>query len=263
MSEKNISVERPQVSIVITTYNYKQYIDKAINSAYNQKVPKEIIVIDDCSTDGTEEYLKLRYDTSVIRYIKNPVNLGVAKSRNKGVMLAKGKYIAFLDADDRWNVDKLKKQLELLERMNGVLSFSGRLLENKLGQVRGILHVDTVVTYKSLLYFNQITCSSVVLLRKVALEFPMEYDEFHEDYLNWLKILQKYKLAYGIDEPLVIYHMSDGGKSRNKFKSITMTYNTHRCMGKMRVASLWYTACHLINATLNMISLKGEKNGEN
>lgn len=263
MSERDEGLDSPLVSIIITTYNYKQYIEKAINSALAQDVSKEIIVIDDCSTDETEEYLRMRYSTTLIRYVKNPVNLGVASSRNKGVLLAKGKYIAFLDADDRWKSDKLKKQLELLEKENGVLSFTGRLLENQLGQVRGILHVDPLVKYRGLLYYNQITCSSVVLLRKVALEFPMEYDEFHEDYLNWLKILRKHKCAYGIDEPLVIYHMSDGGKSRNKLKSMAMTYNTHRCMGRMRIVSLWYTMCHLINASLNLLSHKGEINGKN
>lgn len=258
MSKRNISAERPLVSIIITTYNYKQYIEQAINSALIQNVLKEIIVIDDCSTDGTEEYIKSRFNTNLIQYIRNDENLGVAKSRNKGVMLANGKYIAFLDADDRWKAGKLDKQLELLEKENGVLSFTGRLLEDQQGRINGVLHVDNVVTYKKLLFYNQITCSSVVLLRDVAFEFPMEYDQFHEDYLNWLKILQKYKHAYGIDEPLVIYHMSEGGKSRNKLKSMVMTYNTHRCMGQNRVNSLCYTLCHLIHAFLNVISHKGE-----
>lgn len=263
MSEGNLYMERPLVSIIITTYNYKTYIKQAINSALGQDVSKEIIVIDDCSSDGTEEYLTSMVDANLIQYIRNDKNLGVAKSRNKGVLLAKGKYIAFLDADDRWKTGKLEKQLEILEREQGVLSFTGRLLEDRLGQIKGVLHVDSVVTYRKLLFYNQITCSSVVLLRTVACEFPMEYDEFHEDYLNWLKILKKYKQAYGVDEPLVIYHMSEGGKSRNKLKSITMTYNTHRCMSKSRVNSVCYTLCHLIKASLNLMGHKGELNEEN
>lgn len=136
MSEGNLYMERPLVSIIITTYNYKTYIKQAINSALGQDVSKEIIVIDDCSSDGTEEYLTSMVDANLIQYIRNDKNLGVAKSRNKGVLLAKGKYIAFLDADDRWKTGKLEKQLEILEREQGVLSFTGRLLEDRLGQIR-------------------------------------------------------------------------------------------------------------------------------
>jgi len=259
MSDKDVVMNKPLVSIIITSYNYKNYICNAIDSALNQKVDKEIIVIDDCSTDGTEECLKEKYNMGNFRYVKNAQNLGVAMSRNLGVQLARGKYIAFLDADDQWRDNKLKKQLKLLEEIQGSICYTGRILKNESGKIQGVMHVKNKVKYKELLHYNQITCSSVVMHRKIALEFPMESDKYHEDYLNWLKILQKYEWAYGIDEPLVIYTLSKKGKSRNKFKSIMMTYNTHRYLGMNRRNSLWYTICHLVNASLNLLIHKTEK----
>ena len=71
----------------------------------------------------------------------------------------------------------------------------------------------------------------MVVERQIALEFPMEHDDSHEDYLSWLKILRKYGNAAGINEPCLKYRLSEGGKSRNKWKSARMTYQVYRYMG--------------------------------
>ncbi len=71
---------------------------------------------------------------------------------------------------------------------------------------------------------NWINCSSVLLKREVAEEFPMEHEDSHEDYITWLKILQKYQYACAINEPLLKYRLSSQGKSGSKFKSAKMTF---------------------------------------
>ncbi len=71
----------------------------------------------------------------------------------------------------------------------------------------------------------------------MALEFPMEHDDSHEDYITWLKILRKYGCAAGINKPYLKYRLSEGGKSRNKLKSAAMTYNVYRYAGYGRIRS--------------------------
>ena len=98
-------MEKPLVSVVMPVYNGERYIGKAIESALGQEVPVEVLVIDDCSADGTELAVMKYMDSGKIRYIQNEQNMGAARSRNRGVKEARGKYIAFLDADDWWQAE--------------------------------------------------------------------------------------------------------------------------------------------------------------
>lgn len=237
------------VSVIMPTYNCAAYIEKAIDSVQEQEVDWELIIIDDASEDSTEEIVQAYLEDNRIRYYRNDRNMGVSYSRNTGVSYAKGEYIAFLDADDWWEADKLKKQLELMKKKNAVLCYTGRKLYSNEGwDLQKSIHVKDSITYQQLLCNNSIACSSVLMKREIALEFPMSHDEYHEDYMVWLKCLEKYGQACGIDELLLCYRLSPNGKSRNHFKSAAMTYGMHRCMGKNAMKALFYTGCHLINA---------------
>jgi len=103
----------PLVSVIIPTYNRKDFLREAIESVMGQTFPNnEIIVVDDGSTDGTASSLEdLK---SELLYHCQP-NRGVSAARNRGVALACGKYIAFLDSDDRWEKGKLQAQIECME----------------------------------------------------------------------------------------------------------------------------------------------------
>ena len=103
-------MNKPLVSVIMPVYNGEKYIRKAVESVYEQEVSLELLVIDDGSTDHTEEVLSAYEGREDFRYIKNQQNMGAAGSRNRGVGLAQGTYIAFLDADDWWEPGKLKEQ---------------------------------------------------------------------------------------------------------------------------------------------------------
>ena len=185
-------MNKPLVSVIMPVYNGEKYIRKAVESVYEQEVSLELLVIDDGSTDHTEEVLSAYEGREDFRYIKNQQNMGAAGSRNRGVGLAQGTYIAFLDADDWWEDQKLQKQLRALENTGDVLCSTGRDLMTPEGMPTGkYISVKSRLDYKELLKHNSINCSSVLLLRKVALEFPMEHDDSHEDYITWLKVLKK------------------------------------------------------------------------
>lgn len=108
----------PKISVLIPAYNYGHYLQETIASVESQSYPDwEIILVDDCSTDNTFEiartYQEKLKDKFV--YIRNAINAGVSKSRNSALNVARGEYIAFLGADDRWHPAKLEKQLAMFE----------------------------------------------------------------------------------------------------------------------------------------------------
>lgn len=106
--------QTPLVSVIIPTYNRVKTLPAAIESVLGQTYGNvEVIVVDDGSDDGTEEYVNALTDHR-IKYIRNAVNRGPAAARNLGVRQAQGKYVAFQDSDDEWHTDKLEKQMPLL-----------------------------------------------------------------------------------------------------------------------------------------------------
>lgn len=239
------------VSVIMPAYNCKPYIKQAVDSVLAQEVDLELIIIDDGSNDGTDLYLEPYKKDERIHYVKNHFNQGVCKSRNQGVQMARGEYIAFLDADDWWKKEKLKKQLKYIKDMRGVFCCTERELFSEQGDSTGkIIHAEKEITYKKLLFTNTIACSSVLIKSEIAKKFPMEHEEIHEDYLTWLKILQKYKKAYGIEEPLLNSRLTQNGKSRNKWKTFHMTYGVYRYLGIGKTRAIYYMGNHVIRSAL-------------
>ena len=243
-----MTTTKPLVSVIMPVYNGAATICQAIDSVYRQNVPLELLVIDDGSTDQTVEILSAYQDRPDFRYLKNAQNIGAAASRNRGVHEAHGQYIAYLDADDWWEDGKLKLQLDILKKTGRVLCSSGRELMNYDGSSTGkYIPVRETVSYRDLLRHNSINCSSVLLSKEVAAEFPMEHDDSHEDYLTWLKILHKYGPAAGIDKPLLKYRMSKSSKSGDKKKSAIMTYKVYRYMGYSHIRCILYFISYAIH----------------
>ena len=222
----------PLVSVVMPAYRCGATIGAAIDSVLCQNVDLELLVIDDCSPESLEDALAPYRSDSRVRILKNERNMGAAQSRNRGVSLARGEYVAFLDSDDIWLPGKLAKQLLRMEETDMVLCATARELMSSEGELSGrVLPVKPVISYRELLKHNSIACSSVLMKRSVALEHPMHHEDSHEDYIMWLEILGQYGLACGINEPLLRYRLSNTGKSGSKLHSAKMTFKVYRYMG--------------------------------
>ncbi len=194
-----------KISVIICTFNREKYISEAIDSVLKQTYPNfEIIVIDDASTDNTEQVLTQYKNNPKIKIFKNEQNLGISKSRNRGVSLATGEYIAMLDSDDYWtDTKKLEKQAEILNKNKDVaiVGSSIRVIldrNSKLEELQKYKYkTRDVQIRKKMLGKNQIAQSSVLFRKNVFEEFG-GYDESYEvaeDFDLWLKIGRKYKFA--------------------------------------------------------------------
>lgn len=247
-------MEKPLVSVIMPVYNGAAYIRQAVDSVLAQDVPLEILVIDDGSTDDTALVLEAYSNLENFYYICNDSNMGAAASRNRGIQQAAAPYVAYLDADDWWETGKLSRQLERLKETGYVMCSTGRELMNPDGASTGKkISVKEEVTYRELLKHNSINCSSVVIRRDVALEFPMCYDRSHEDYITWLKVLEKYGRCAGIPHPYLKCRLSPGGKSRNKLKSARMTYEVYRYVGYGRVKSSIFFLSYAVHGVLKYL----------
>lgn len=244
-------MNEPLVSVIMPAYKCASTIRAAIDSVLTQNVPLELLVIDDCSPEPLDEALDPYRNEERVRICRNEQNLGAAASRNRGVGLARGPYIAFLDADDIWKPEKLEKQISLLEETGLVLCATGRELMDPDGYLTGrVIPVPERITYRKLLKHNCINCSSVVMRTEAAREFPMEHEDAHEDYIMWLRVLQKYQLACGINEPLLKYRLTNTGKSGSKLHSAKMTFRVYRCMGFGLCKSAVLFACYAVHGVM-------------
>lgn len=251
------------ISVVMPVHNAEKYIIQAIESVYRQQgdFPIELYVVDDASTDGTRQRIEDWRRNCKSRekefpgccpceliYLKNECNLGVAETRNRAIRMARGEYLAFLDADDWWREDKLARQMELIRQKRAVLCATGRELMRADGSGLGkTIGIPSEITYQMLLRTNSIPCSSVVMRTEAAREFYMTHSELHEDYILWLRVLEKYGKAYGLNEPMLKSRMSEAGKSRNKLRSAKMQFGVYRHLGFGLAKSFYYFVQYAVN----------------
>ncbi len=194
------------VSVVMPAYNAEKYISEAITSVMNQGHRDwDLIIIDDGSSDRTFELaMELSQNDDRINVQKNSKNHGVTYSRNRGIKVAKGPWVAFLDSDDMWRREKLSSQLELAHALDGAsFLFTGTAYMNEAGDISSYaLRPPETVCFKDLLAQNPITCSSVLIRKDLLKDDAAAHDGLHEDYAMWLSVLKGEQRAYAVSQPL-------------------------------------------------------------
>lgn len=218
------------VSIITPVYNGEKYIDECIKSVLNQTYKNiEMIIIDDGSTDNSENIIK-KYvgDSKVIKYIRCKDNKGIWSARNIGLKNAGGRYITFLDIDDLYKEDKIEKQINFMIKNNYVFTYTSYdLIDENSKSLNKVIEAKTYETYNTLLNGNDIGCSTVMIDR-LKINIPIVFENYHhEDFVLWLKILKEDVTAYGLNEVLSSYRKSKASISNNKIKCAIWTWNIY------------------------------------
>ena len=215
MTESTISI-----SAVIPAYNCEKYIARAVESVLKQTLPvQEIVVVDDGSTDGTADAVRsFGEKVTLIRQ----ANAGVSAARNTGIRAANGDWIAFLDADDEWLPEKIKRQSELLNRNPDLMWMTGNYQEclceeNRIAPHTLPQHCEQLLGGKDYYdsYLHAIrryewghTCC--MLVRRQVFDhvgfFPIDIS-LAEDLDMWLRIGYRYPKVGFSPKPLSIYHL--------------------------------------------------------
>jgi len=215
------------VSIITPCYNSANYIEETINSVINQTYTHwEMLIVDDGSTDASVEIIKsyLIKDTR-IQLFENTKNIGAAHTRNIGIKNAKGKFIAFVDADDMWYENKLEVQVEFMKKND--LSFTYTHY-NELHLDNTIVSNKTFISqlsYKDMLKSNFIGCLTAMYNQDILGKIYMPLIRKRQDYGLWLRLLKITDKAYGINTPLSLYRISENSMSSNKMEMLKWNWN--------------------------------------
>lgn len=216
------------VSIITPLYNSEAFIAETIQSVLNQTYPNwELILIDDCSTDNTINIVNnfiLKHKN--IKLIKNKKNQGAAISRNKGVLAAKGDYIAFLDADDLWKPEKLEKQITFMQTQNCDVCFSSYEQIDEAGKpLNKLIKALPILSYKKYLKSNYIGNLTGIYNAKNLGKITSPNLRKRQDWLLWLNAIKTSgKPAKSIQESLALYRVRENSMSSNKVALLKHNY---------------------------------------
>ena len=211
----------PKITVLMSVYNGEKYLRQAMESILNQTFRDfEFLIINDASNDASKEII-LSYSDPRIVYVENEENLGLTRSLNKGLKMAKGEYVARMDADDLSLLERLQKQVEFLDKNKEVVllgSCSEFIDEN--GEV--FRKNNTVYSKEELFYNltfgNVFPHSSVMFRKKEVLDLGGYNEEFKrsQDFELWNRISRKYAVNMLDDVLLQWRNLKDN--ISNKFK---------------------------------------------
>lgn len=222
MPQKERIVERVTVSIVMPAYNAERYIETAVRSVMAQTFTDwELIIIDDGSRDSTVDVIErlVREDTRII-FLRNETNMGVAKTRNRGMEQSHGRYIALLDSDDVWYPEKLEKQVGLAKETGADIVYCSYAIVDENGEKKcNDFIVPETTDYNASLVKSVISCSTALLSRHVMDRYQFDSTYYHEDLALWLQLLKDGCRACGVTDVLAVYRVMDGTRAANKLKS--------------------------------------------
>lgn len=226
-------VKKPIVSVIIPTYNGSLFIDETLTSVLAQSMPDlEIIVVDDASTDNTLKIIQERasLDERIRCFVQKKG--GVSCARNKGIKEARGEYIAFIDHDDLWTVQKLEKQLEVFKKDSRLgLVFSREMIITMDGKPieisSGFARLQRGYIFKDLFCEHFISPSTVLIKREVFQtleEWFVESMEMAEEVDLFLRISYSWKIDY-CDEILAKWRAHPNNDSKLRKWLLIEDYN--------------------------------------
>ena len=224
-----------KVSVVIPVHNAEKFIKDTVESVFSQEYDNiEVILCENNSTDSTREILKEMSDPRI--KVLNLTDVSdAAGARNAGIKEADGRYIAFLDADDLWQKDKLKKQISFMRDKNAAFCFTGYEFADENAKPLGkIVKVPETISYNEALKNTTIFTSTVAFDMSVLTKEQIEMPHIKsEDTALWWKLLRTGVKAYGLNENLVYYRRPSKSLSSNKFEAIKRIWNLYRKQEKL------------------------------
>lgn len=221
----------PLVSVIMPAYNAAPFIEEAISSVVNQTMTDwELFVIDDCSKDNSFQLAQeLATNDLRIHVIKNDVNLGCASTRNRGIGLARGQYIAFLDSDDIWLPEKLERQMAKIQESGAGICYCSYGIIGASGEkVKADYLVPETAEFRNILMENYIQCSAMLICADIVRMFMFNTEFYHEDYILGLDMLRSGEKAVGCKEILLNWRYLENSRSFNKKKSAMNRWRIYR-----------------------------------
>ncbi len=227
---------QPLVSVIMPCYNMEKFIAYTIESVQRQTYPHwELLIVDDTSTDRTAEIVKSHQNQDDrIHFIVKPKHSGIADTRNQCLKMAKGRFLAFLDADDVWHPEKLEQQLKfMMKRKIGFSYSSYDCIDEEGNPLEKMVKSAGNLDYDAYMHNTIIGCSTVMIDTTIIGDVVVPNFRTSEDTATWLNILKKGFLAYAIEQPLTSYRIRQHSASSNKLKASSDLWRVYRQQEKL------------------------------
>lgn len=249
------------VSIITPVYNNSEFIKQTIESVQKQTYKNwEMIIVDDCSTDRTPELIKkISQKDDRIKYIKLENNSGAAIARNKALSESRGRFIAYLDADDLWKKNKIQNQIDFMLAHDYAFVCSNYEKIDINNKILKQVKIPKEINYKLFLRNTIIQTVGVMIdSRKTGRELLMMPNvRRRQDAATWCQLLKSGFNCYGVPEFLSYYRVVPNSLSSNKIKAIKGTWFLYRKIEKLSLVNACF--CFLgyaINAIKKRIYIK-------
>jgi teichuronic acid biosynthesis glycosyltransferase TuaG len=241
------------VSIITPSFNSSKYIKETVDSVLRQTYENwELIIVDDGSKDSSANIIQDLTNTDTrIKGFYFDKNIGAAEARNVAIQQAKGKYIAFLDSNDLWELEKLEKQISFMQTEDIAFSFSTYQPMSEDGsKLYSIIHAPKIVTYSAYLKNTIIGCLTVVIDREKAGDFEMPNIRSSHDMALWLLIMKRGFDAYGLDENLARYRIVSASNTSSKWRAAKDVWKIYR---EVENLSFLYSSWCFLNYAFNAL----------
>ena len=212
-----------KIDIIIPNYNNGKFLDKSIRSVIKQSFRNwRIYIVDDNSNDNSRGILKKYKNNKKIKLYYLKKNMGPSYCRNYAISKSKSELIAFLDSDDFWAKDKLKKQIDFMKRNKLTFTFTDYIpFFNQSDRYLKATNIDKSLNYNQFIHNSSIGTSTMIIKRSIIKNIRFKNTNIMEDYIFKCEILRKKKIiSTKLDEPLVYYRLYKGSRNSNKFKNI-------------------------------------------
>jgi teichuronic acid biosynthesis glycosyltransferase TuaG len=230
----------PLVSIIVPCYNAETFLGATLEAVIAQTFTDwECVVVDDASRDGSAAVLAQYAERDPrIRPVFQPVNGGAAAARNAGLGVIRGRYLAFLDADDYWLPEKLAKQVAYMrEKGAPIVHTSYRFIDKKGAFLPGGVRASDRVDLRTYMRNTEIGMSTSLLDRGQVGEFSFRDIRLCQDTHLWLVLLRRGLVSLGMAETLVHYRVREGQISGSKVAMAKQVYALYREIGEVGVAT--------------------------
>ncbi len=239
------------ISVIIPYFKKKKFIEESVNSILNQSYTNiEILIIYDDKDLEDFKYLNQIFNSNnKIRIIVNESNIGAGLSRNKGISMANGKYIGFLDADDYWHQEKVFKQIKFMKENNFKVSHTSYQIIDEDKNILDVRKARDFNSYKDIIKSCDIGLSTVII-EKTVIKDDIKFVDLKtkEDFVLWLKILYSGIAIGALNENLTFWRKLKNSLSSSFFQKMIDGYKVYRKYMKYNsLVSLYLLLCLSIN----------------
>ena len=229
--------EKTLVDVILPNYNKAEFLEEAINSVITQTYKNwHLYIIDDNSSDNSEEIIDKFSNLKNITIIKLQKNKGPSFCRNYALRISKSKYISFIDSDDSWLSDKLEKQIYFMEKHNLSFTYTDYtpFFENfGKKKIKKKTFLKDHFNYRTFIRNSSINTTTMIIARSILGSYRFRKIKLLEDYLFKCKLLKGNNIAKKLDENLAFYRISNKSRSSQRLKNIYWLWHINKNYNKL------------------------------